>query len=130
MLTIKYYSYRDSTRKPLLTSLDLLLSTHHTLLRLSSTQVLLMLLSTALRSSIHQSRRLPLLLSHALPNTIMSLLKLLLMLVPLVFWSFASKSQSLLLRESQPPLLVRSPSTLKNLLKPSLTKVPFHILLL
>ena len=76
MLTIKYYSYRDSTRKLLPTYSDQLPNTHHTLQRPSSTQVLLMLSLTALKNSIHQSRKPPLLLSHALPSTTMSLPRL------------------------------------------------------
>ena len=78
-----YYQYRDSTKKPLLTFLDQLPSIHHILLRLSLTQELLMPLSIALKNLTHQSKKLPLLLFHALPNIITSSLKLSLMLVPL-----------------------------------------------
>ena len=98
------YSYRDSTRKPLPMSSVQLPSTHLTLPKLSLTLELSMPLLTALRSLIPQSRRLPHGLSLASPSTLMSSLRLSLMLVQLDSWSYASRSPSSLLRESLPPL--------------------------
>ena len=86
---------------------DLLPSTPHISLRLLSTLVPLMLLLTALRSLIPLSKRLPLLLSHALPSITMNWLKLSLMLVQLDFLFFAFRNPNLPSRESQPPLLVK-----------------------
>ena len=98
------YSYRDSTRKPLPMSSVQLPSTHLTLPRLSLTLALSMPSLTALRSLIPQSRRLPHGLSLASPSTLMSSLRLSLMLVQLDSWSSAFRNPSSLLRESQPPL--------------------------
>jgi hypothetical protein len=98
------YSFRDSTRKPLPMSSVQLPSTHLTLPRLSLTLELSMPLLTALRSLIPQSRRLPHGLSLALPSTLMSSLRLSLMLVQLDSWSSVFRSPRSLLRESLPPL--------------------------
>lgn len=64
--------------------LDLLLNIPHILLKLLSTQEHLMHLLTVLKSSIPQSKKLLHGLLLVLPNTPMSLLKQLLMLVQLV----------------------------------------------